>query len=136
MSNNNFSQPSDNGKPMAHSNSVADEYQRLQALLSAQPQIVQRFLEMQGRQIAEAIVEKQLQVNFTLPDRVICAIENVDQSALVIIPQNQRTYSAGSFLNRFRKAELYKDLRHTFAELEQSPDRAVSVAARLPVVPS
>jgi hypothetical protein len=34
-------------------------------------------------------------------------------------------------MNRFRKVELYKELRHTFVELEQSPDRAVSVAAGL-----
>ena len=34
--------------------------------------------------------------------------------------QNQRTRSAGSFLNRFRKVELYKELRHIFTELEQS----------------
>ena len=61
--------------------------------------------------------------------REICTIENVDQPALVTIPQNQRNRAAGSFINRFRKVELYKELRHTFSELEQSPDRAISVAA-------
>jgi hypothetical protein len=110
---------------------VADEYQRLQSLFSAQPAIVQRFLETQGKQIAQAVVDGDSQINFSLPDRVVCTLENVDQPALVTILQNQRTHSVGSFLNRFRKVELYKELRHTFTELEQSPDRAVSVAARL-----
>ena len=109
----------------------AEEYERQQALFSAQPAIVQRFLETQGKQIAQAIVDGDWQVNFSLPDRVVCTLENVDQPALVTILQNQRARSAGSLINRFRKVELYKELRHMFTELEQSPDRAVSVAAGL-----
>jgi hypothetical protein len=34
-------------------------------------------------------------------------------------------------MNRLRKVELYKELRHSLTELEQSPDRAVSVATSL-----
>lgn len=117
--------------PKLLSDRLAEEYERQQALLAAQPAIVQRFLETQGKQIAQAIVDGDSQVSFSLPDRVICALENVAQPALVTIPQNQRTRSAGSFINRLRKVELYKDLRHTFAELEQSPDRAISVATGL-----
>ena len=55
----------------------------------------------------------------------------MDQPALVTIPQNQRVYSVGNFMNRLRKVELYKELRHSFVQLEQSPDRAISVAAGL-----
>jgi hypothetical protein len=110
---------------------LAEDYRRQQALFSAQPAIVQRYLETQGKQIAQAIVDGNAQINFSLPDRVVCTLEHVDQAALVTIPQNQRAHSAGSFINRFRKAELYKQLRHAFIELEQSPDRAVSVAAGL-----
>lgn len=110
---------------------LAEDYKLQQALFSAQPAIVQRFLETQGRQIAQAIVDGDSQVNFSLPDRVVCTLENVDQPTQVAILQNQRTRTAGSFMNRFRKMELYKELRHAFTELEQSPDRAVSVAAGL-----
>jgi hypothetical protein len=110
---------------------LAEDYRRQQALFSAQPAIVQRFLETQGKQIAQAVVDGDIQVSFSLPDRVICTLENVEQPALVTIPQNQRSRSAGNFINRFRKVELYKELRHIFIELEQSPDRAVSVAAGL-----
>lgn len=110
---------------------LTEEYARQQALFSAQPAIIQRFLEVQGKQIAEAIVEGESQVRFSLPDRIVCTLENMDQPALVTIPQNQRTYSAGNFMNRLRKVELYKELRHSLAELEQSPDRAISVATGL-----
>ena len=110
---------------------LAEDYRRQQALFSAQPAIVQRYLETQGRNIAQAVVDGATHLSFSLPDRVVCTLDDMHQPALVTIPQNQRTRSAGSFLNRFRKAELYKDLRHTFTELEQSPDRAISVAAGL-----
>ena len=110
---------------------LAEDYRRQQALLSAQPAIVQRYLETQGKHIAQAVIDGDPQVSFSLPDRVVCTIENVDQPAVVTIPQNQRAHSAGSFINRFRKMELYRQLRHAFIQLEQSPDRAVSVAAGL-----
>lgn len=110
---------------------LAEEYKRQRTLFSAQPAIIQRFLEVQGKQIAEAIVDGGLQVRFSLPDRIICTLENVEQPVLVTIPQNQRAFSAGSFMNRLRKVELYKQLRHSLTELEQSPDRAVSVATSL-----
>lgn len=110
---------------------LTEEYKHQQDLLAAQPAIVQRFLETQGKRIAESIMDGDAHIDFTLPDRVICNLENVEQPALVTIPQNQRTHSAGSFFNRIRKIELYKELRHAFAELEQSPDRAVSVSAGL-----
>jgi hypothetical protein len=110
---------------------LAEEYTCQQGFFSAQPAIIQRFLEMQAKQIAQAVVDGEPQIKFLLPDRVTYALENVAPSALVTIPQSERTHSVGSFMNRFRKAELYKELRHTFTELEQSPDRAISVAAGL-----
>ena len=117
--------------PKFLSERLAEDYERQQTLLSAQPALIQRFLEAQGKQIAEAVINGDAHVSFSLPDRVVCTLENVDQPALVTILQNQRTRSAGGFMNRFRKVELYKELRHLFTELEQSPDRAVSVAAGL-----
>jgi len=121
-----------NLKQTSLSDRLLEDYERQQNLFSAQPVIVQRFLEVQGKQVAEALVDGSSQVSFTLPDRVTYTMERVGgQAAPVTIPQNQRTHSAGSFFNRFRKVDLYKELRHLLTELEQSPDRAVSVASRL-----
>ena len=110
---------------------LTEEYERQQELFSVQPAIIQRFLEAQGKQIAGAIIEGDSQIRFNLPDRVVSTLENVDRPALVTIPQYQRNHSAGHFINRFTKIELYKELRNTFNSLDQSPDRAVSVAAGL-----
>jgi hypothetical protein len=117
--------------PKFLSERLSEEYECQQALLAAQPAIVQRFLEAQGKQIAEAVIDGAPQVRFSLPDRVICTLEHVAQPTQVTIPQNQRTYSAGRLINRLRGVELYKDVRHSLVELEQSPDRAVSVASGL-----
>jgi hypothetical protein len=118
-------------KQTTQSAPLTDDYKRQQALFSAQPAILQRFLEVQGKQLAEAIVDGGSQIRFSLPDRIVCTLEDVEQPVLVTIPQNQRAYSAGNFMNRLRKVELYKQLRHLLAELEQSPDRAISVATGL-----
>lgn len=117
--------------PKFFTKQLTEDYQRQRSLFSAQPAIMQRYLETQGRQLAQAVVDGDSQVSFSLPDRVVCTLENVDQPALVAIPQNERMHAAGRFINRFRKIELYRELRHLFTELEQSPDRAVSVAASL-----
>ena len=42
--------------PKFLSDRLSEEYERQQALLAAQPAIIQRFLEAQGKQIAEAIL--------------------------------------------------------------------------------
>ncbi len=131
MSDINFMQASAHAGGANLSDRLAEEYERQQALFSAQPAIIQRFLELQGKQIAEAVTEKEPQIRFSLPDRVVCTLENVEQPAQVTIPQDQRAHSVGSFLNRLRKVEIYKELRHALAELEQSPDRAISVSAGL-----
>jgi hypothetical protein len=120
-----------NSKQTFLSERLTEEYERQQALFSAQPAIIQRFLEAQGKQIAGAVVEGALQVRFSLPDKVTFPLEKRERPAQVTIPQNQRAYAVGSLLNRLRKMELYKELRHLLNELEQSPDRAVSVAGGL-----
>jgi hypothetical protein len=124
--------PDTNSPTKSHMEEMLNEdYERQQALLCAQPTIIQRFLEAQGKQLAEALLENDPQVHFNLPDRVVCTVELVDQTATVTIPNSQRAHTVGNFINRLRKEPLYKLLRHGLNELEQSPDQAVSVAASL-----
>jgi hypothetical protein len=120
-----------NPKQSFLSERLTEEYERQRALFSAQPTILQRFLEVQGKQISEALVEGALQARFSLPDRVVISLENLEHPAVVTIPQNQRTRVVGGLFNRIRKVELYKEIRHLLNELEQSPDRAISVAGGL-----
>ncbi len=50
---------------------LREEYDQQQALFNVQPVIIQRFLETQARQIAEAFIERSRSLRFTLPDRVV-----------------------------------------------------------------
>lgn len=113
------------------SDNLTKEYKRQQGLISVQPAIIQRYLEAQGKKIAEAIVEGRSQVCFSLPDRIVFTLENMDQPRLVTIPQNYRAFSAGNLMNRLRKVELHKQLRRSLTDLEQSSDVVVSFATSL-----
>ncbi len=110
---------------------LTEEYEHQQDLYSLQMTNIQRFLDAQGKHLAESIFDSSTQVRFDLPDRVVCTLEHVDSPVLVTIPKDQRTYTVGSFLSHLRKEPLYKQLRHVLNELEQSPDRVVSVASSL-----
>jgi hypothetical protein len=109
---------------------LGQAYETQQALLNVQPAIVQRFLETQGRKLAEAIVQREhvSQVRFTLPDKVV-----VDVSA----PQNQpippefREQLAGGLIDRLTRTDASVAVRQRLAELEQSPNRAIVVSAGL-----
>ena len=50
---------------------LRDEFGEKQALFNTQPAIIQRFIEAQARQIADALIEHRHQVKFTLPDRIV-----------------------------------------------------------------
>ena len=60
--------PSSGETPTSH---LRREYEEQRQLFQAQPPMVQRFLETQVRDLAEALVQHQPQVKFKLPDRVV-----------------------------------------------------------------
>ena len=47
---------------------LRNEYEQQSALFDAQPAIVQRFLEVQASQIANAYIERQRNLRFSLPE--------------------------------------------------------------------
>jgi len=111
---------------------LAQEYQRQQTLYQAQSNIVQRFLEAQGRQVAEGLLgSRAVQIRFSLPDRVVVEAPQIEQAATISVPQAAREQNVGGWRLRLSGGELDDALRHRLAELEQSPDVAVSVAASL-----
>jgi hypothetical protein len=104
------------------------EYEAQSALFSAQPQIIQRFLEAQARTLAEAINRKHSQVHFKLPDRVIPA---VGETRPVPVPPDYREQMTGGLVGRLARIDLQSALNQRLLELEESVEREVQVAAGL-----
>jgi hypothetical protein len=106
---------------------LRQEYERQNALFDVQLPIVQRFLEAQARQIAEAYVERTQYVHFTLPDRVIAS----SGVAPIAIPQAVREQRIGGIANKLTGQDVHSKLRQRLTELEQSDDQAIVIAADL-----
>ena len=109
------------------------EYAEWQALFEAQPGLVQRFLEVQGRLVAEALARREAgsQLRFSLPDRVMVATPAGKPGQLVILPTELREQLAGGLIDRLTRITLAQAVRQRLGELEQSPTRAVAVSAGL-----
>ncbi len=115
-------------KPVAEAAShLRQEHETWQALLDAQPQLVQRFLEAQARQLADALIQRLPQARFELPDRVVTAVG--DQPAP--LPAEAREQLAGGLLDRLTRGDVRVALRQRLAELEGASHRAVVAAAGL-----
>jgi hypothetical protein len=110
---------------------LREEYERMKSFFSAQPGIIQRFLEAQARQIAEALIEHMSQVRFSLPDRVVGKATKLGETAPMMVPQNARDQVVGGIKNRLLNRDVRFELRHRLNELEQSPDLAVSLSTSL-----
>ncbi len=108
-------------------NQLRVEYERQNALFDAQLPIVQRFLEAQARQIAEAYVERAQRVRFTLPDRVIAE----KGTEPIAIQQSVREQRVGGFSDQLARRNVHDTLRQRLTELEQSSDKTIVIAARL-----
>ena len=67
---------------------LRQEYEQHKALFDNQPPIVQRFIESQARHLAEALISENVQVRFTLPDRVVLHVKQVGQAAPIHHPGN------------------------------------------------
>ena len=113
--------------PASH---LREEYDTWQRLFDAQPGIVERYLEGQARTLADAILQRQSQTRFTLPDAVVIDPANKD-GATEKVPAELREQMVGGLLDRLTRADIGGIIRERLAELEQSPHRAVAVSAGL-----
>jgi hypothetical protein len=109
------------------------EYAGWQALFDAQPGLAQRFIEAQGRIVAEALGRREgsTQLRFTLPDQVVIEVPASGTGQPVPIPAEFREQLAGGLIDRLTRANLAQAVRQRLGELEQSPNRAVAVSAGL-----
>ncbi len=108
-------------------NQLHIEYNRQNALFELQLPIIQRFLEAQARQIAEAYSERLQSVRFTLPDRVIGSTGTEP----LTVKQSVREQHVGDFGDRIARRDVHETLRQRLTELEQSNDQATVIAANL-----
>lgn len=108
---------------------LRQEYNLFQALFSAQPALVQRYLESQASAVADAIVQDLSQARFTLPDRVV--ISPAPGSQPMPVPADQREQMAGGLMDRLTRVDLRTALRQRLMELEGSSQQTVSVCAAL-----
>jgi hypothetical protein len=103
------------------------EHERQTALFDLQSGIVQRFLEAQARQIAEAYFERALSVRFSLPDRVVVA----EKTEPIQVPAAAREQRVGTFADRLARRDVHETLRRRLTELNQSDNTAICVSADL-----
>ncbi len=110
------------------SSQLSQEYDNAQRLLQSQPVIVQRFLQQQAQQIADALLQRLPQVRFSLPDRVS---DPQEKSKVYSIPAGQREQLAGGLMDRLTRVDLRQAFRQRMAELEQNSNPGVALAGGL-----
>jgi hypothetical protein len=110
------------------SSKLTEEYQARQKLYDAQPAIVQRFLEAQAAQLADALTRNQPQARFSLPDRIVTSAEG---GRTAVVPNDMRDQMVGGVIDRLTRAELRGLLRNRLIELEEMDEAAVAVSAGL-----
>lgn len=108
-------------------NYLQDEYQHWEALLVAQPTIVQQFLQAQARQLADALTQKVTQARFSLPNQVVLETGGTPTP----VPAEFREQLAGGVLDRLTRTDLQAVLQQRLSELESAPEPAVVVSAAL-----
>ena len=110
---------------------LRDDYERYQALFNAQPTIVQRFIETQAQRLAQAITSDAHQIRFSLPDRVMDKTPQTGEIATMLVPDEIREQTVGSWFRRFQSPDLREEVRQRLSSLEQSPDQAINTSASL-----
>jgi len=106
---------------------LREEFERQSALFDAQPTIIQRFLEAQASQIANAFFERQYNLRFSLPDRVFPA----NSSEPLTVPASAREQRVGKFSDLVSRRNTHETLRQRFAELNKASDKAIVLSAEL-----
>jgi hypothetical protein len=92
---------------------------------------VQRFLEAQARNLADAAVNRLSQVRFTLPDRVQTGAADQGGRGLLQVPEDFREQMAGGLIDRLTRTELVAALCERLSDLEQSSNPAVRTSGTL-----
>ena len=109
---------------------LREEYQAHQALWEAQPLDVRCFLEDQAAQVAQALVQRDRQVHFMLPEMVAQSPARTADGT-TRVPLEFRKQVVAGLLGRLPWGDIRTAFRQRLTQLEQSPHRAVAVSASL-----
>jgi len=107
---------------------LVEEYERWQHLFEAQPLLNQRFLEVQGRSLAEALIQPASQARFSLPTKVVVNVIEKNESP---VPEVQREQMVGGLMDQLTRTGINAALRRRLDELEASAHAAVAASAGL-----
>src|SRR5664279_2817267 len=91
---------------------LRDEFGEKQALFNTQPAIIQRFIEAQAHQIADALIEHRHQLRFTLPDRIVTEMPQIDQPATISVPSGLPEQRIGNFRTQITRSDVKEAVRH------------------------
>lgn len=111
---------------------LAMEFNYWDNLYRAQSPLAQRFIQAQGRTLAEAVIQDASQVRFTLPDKVMGASTEAgrETSTLSISPE-WREQASQNWMEWLSHTRLSDRLRRRLEGLEANPDPGVAAAAGL-----
>jgi hypothetical protein len=113
--------------PASPADSLREEYNHQQMNFDAQPPIIQRFLEVQARQVAEAFAERAPRVRFSLPDRVTAG----EKTEALTISEAARHQTVGKFGDQLAGRNVHVTLKQRLTELESSPEKGIAISAGL-----
>lgn len=108
-----------------------EEYELQKLLFETQPELIQHFIESQGKQLAEAISRNAGHIHFMLPDRVITEIMDGRVGSLIAVPSDQREQETGGVIDRLTRTETRAVLHQRLGELESSSRKSISTSAGL-----
>lgn len=110
---------------------LGEELRIHQAIFEAQPQAVRDFLNVQARNIAEALIQGCRQLCFALPGQVFILTADGDRDGLNVVPVDFQRQAIGGWLDRVTSRDLRTLLRQRLAQLEQSQYQSVATSAKL-----
>lgn len=110
---------------------LREEYDSQQRLLEAQPAIIARYLEAQGKQLADTLSRNLNHAHFSLPDRVVTEWVDGKPTAPTAIPAGQREQETGGVIDRLVGNQIRFVLHNRLVELEGSARKSVAVSASL-----
>lgn len=112
---------------------LGTEFNKWKSSYENQPTLTQRFLEAQGRRLAESLTRQTTQVRFSLPDKVTVVIPQAsgETTSTLPVPVDTREQTVVGLMERIRKKKTDALLRQRLDELESHMEQSVSISAGL-----